>query len=400
MTNLHGDDASAWTYLLILAGVLAVGVALAPAAAAHNGNGGGVQDGVLEVEDYDTADGDCDPDYDGEHTYPTDKESASGGQFAFAPHSGCGFTFEALELEDDSAFEAVRVRTANCGPAHGTPYTQEIRVLATETGAVGATQEEVASGTVEMTCQGDRYETLTFPETEDLGEGVYDVRLEYEVTSGDPSWINFHGDKLIVDTGQPQPEAQVSQQEQVQTDKAPDEDVGTPAVEAPASCEVVGLVTAACEEPTTVSTPSLEEACDPVGLLCAGPVPTVEVAEVDALCEAAPDACTDETEVVPERTVVEEGTVPSQESPTVGVDVVVRDTDVRIDRAPDEQVTVEERQAEAPFPPDGGGIPVTVCPGGCAADQPADGSASTGADASASVDGETVASEGAETGLP
>lgn len=383
-----------WTYPLLLAGVLAVGAVLLPAASAHTGNAGGIQDGVLEVEDYDAPDGACDPDYDAEHTYPKDVEEASSGQEGFAPHSGCGFNFETLEVGDETVFEAIRVRTANCGPAHGTPYTQEVRVVAAEAG-LAAGGQVVASGTFEMTCQDTSYQTLSFQETESLDDGAYDVRLEYEVTSADPSWINFHGDKLVVDAGQPQPEAAVTADAQPETDEAPEDDVATPAVTVPASCQAADGLDEACHEPTTVATPALEETCA-AGLLCAGPVEEAQVDEVDPLCETASLACTDETQVLAEQTVVEAGTVPGVSGPEAQAEVVVADTDLRASQGSDEEAaSLDERNATVPTP--AGGVPVTACPGGCTVDQPAEAGAETGLAASASLGGEEVASS--ETGL-
>lgn len=385
---------------LLLVGGSAL-VLAAGSAAAHPGQGGGLDGPALEAEAYDAPDGDCDPDFDGEHTEVKENGNASGGAFAFAPHSGCGFDFDAVDFQDDGAFRTLRARDANCGPAWGHPYSIEVRVLL-EGGGPYDEPETVASAAVEFDCVDPRFRTVAFDETARVPEGTHDLRVEYEVLGSAPSWINVRLDRATVEFLPPEPEAQVSEEVAVETDPAPGENVTSPAVAAPASCQAGPGLDGVCREPTNVSTPRVDETCDPAGLACAGPAPSAEVAQAGPLCEAASEACTEEREVVAERTVVEAGTVPGVSQPVAGADVAVNDTDADLARTPEEGETVEEITVEAPFPPGEDGVPVTVCPGGCLVPTPVEVQVETGLAVEASLGGDPVASHaaGAGTALP
>lgn len=389
---------------LVAAAVLAAGGALllaAGSATAHPGQAGGLDDPTLQAEDYDAADDACDPDGDDEHTRPIAHENASEGAFAFAPHSGCGLGFEAVEFPEDTTFTTLRARDANCGPAWGQAYSIEIRVLLQDGGPYGE-PTTVASADVEYDCEDPAFQTYSFDEARRVPEGTHDLRIEYEVRGHAPSWINLRLDQVAVDSLEPEPEAQVSEEVAVATDAQPGENVTSPAVVAPASCQAGPGLEDACREPTNLSTPRVPEVCDPGGLACAGPVPSAEVAQAGPLCEAAPTACTGEQQVVAERTLVEAGTVPAVSQPVAGADVTVNDTDVDVSATPDEGEAVDETTVEAPFPPAEGGVPVTVCPGGCLVPTPVEVQAETGVAVEVGLGGDRVASHaaGAGTALP
>lgn len=374
---------------------------VAGSAAAHSGQGGGLDGPALEAEAYDAPDGACDPDFDGEHTEVKEHANASGGAFAFAPHSGCGFHFAAVDFQDDAVFRTLRAHDANCGPAWGHPYSMEVRVILEETGPYDE-PETVASAEVQFDCEDPGFRTVAFDETRRIPEGNHDIRIEYEVQGSAPYWINVRLDRATVEFLPPEPEAQVSEEVAVEADPAPGENLTSPAVVAPASCQAGPGLEDVCREPTNVSTPPVDETCDPAGLACAGPAPSAEVAQADPLCEAAPTACTEEQQVVDERTLVEAGTVPAVSQPVAGADVTVNDTDVDVSPTPGEGEAVEETTVEAPFPPAEGGVPVTVCPGGCIVPTPVEIQAETGVSVEVGVGGDRVASHaaGAGTALP
>jgi hypothetical protein len=151
------------------------------------GGGGGPGGGTpvrIEAESFDSPDAGCNPDYDGEYTYAyTPSWTASGGQIAFAPHSGCGLTFNGVNLP--SGFKFTKFHVAASGiPGEQIGITVQVWVDGTQ----------VASGSSFHAFDGSQNDhTLSFTTSNAVSGGSHTVRVDYSVYQG-CSCSNMHLD--------------------------------------------------------------------------------------------------------------------------------------------------------------------------------------------------------------
>ncbi|MCA1813830.1 MAG: hypothetical protein LC624_07760 [Halobacteriales archaeon] len=172
-------QSSAWTWLAVV--LLGIG-GLGGLAAGHAGHAAGVTpEGRLEGESYTALDGGCDPDFDGEHTRVMDDARTSAGQYAFAPHAGCGLTYD-VDLATATRF------TGFC--SLDDPFPANLRVLADGT--------EVASA-ARLVGTGNAFVFNAFPAPASIAAGHHTLRVEYANTGSAPEWINLYLDYLRTD---------------------------------------------------------------------------------------------------------------------------------------------------------------------------------------------------------
>lgn len=152
-------------------------LALAAPALAHSGAGGGFTGDRLEAEDYSTPDASCDPDFDSEHTQTASDAGASGGEYVFLPHSGCGIDYGTTSFDDWREFTEARIRVGGTSST----MTYEVRVVVDgSTAAKGSVTTSHSAGFV----------TVALTSTATTSPGNHDLRVEYSVTSG-PSYANL-----------------------------------------------------------------------------------------------------------------------------------------------------------------------------------------------------------------
>ncbi len=152
-------------------------------ALAHSGTGQVSSDrGLLEGESYSRPLRGCHRDADREETRPWDYQTSSGGQYAFAPHSGCGFFWRALTFWGTCVPQSAYLRIS------GAATDFEGQLLLRGPGVRLATATIVAN----PTHSPDGWTQVSFDEGPSMtGNGR--LRVSYDLTRG-PSYGNLELD--------------------------------------------------------------------------------------------------------------------------------------------------------------------------------------------------------------
>lgn len=159
---------------------------------AHTGSGDDVRQigdfwYSLEGEAFTQAPGECDPDYDYEHTEPKSDGDASGDEVVFLPHSGCWVAF------DDVHFPHPLILTNMTKGINGEAHYDQY-----ETATYKVWIYVDGSKLTEFEFTQDKHDGLVTTDITDpviISEGTHDIRIKYKVVEG-MSFQNLRIDNL------------------------------------------------------------------------------------------------------------------------------------------------------------------------------------------------------------